>query len=46
MSEASVALRQDERAALIGRVKLISWLSLAWMTAEGVIGTTAGIMAK
>ena len=46
MSEASVALRQDERAALIGRVKLISWLSLAWMTAEGVIGTTAGIMAN
>lgn len=46
MSEASVALRQDERAALIGRVKLISWLSLAWMTAEGVIGTIAGIMAN
>src|SRR3990170_3261334 len=46
MSEASLALRQDERAALIGRVKLISWLSLVWMTAEGVIGTTVGIMAN
>ena len=35
----------DERV-LIARVKLISWLSLAWMTAEGLIGTTAGIMAN
>lgn len=46
MVETSFALRQDEHAALIARVKLISWLSLAWMTAEGVIGTTAGIMAN
>jgi len=44
--ETSLAVGRDERAALIGRVKLISWLSLAWMTAEGVIGTTAGIMAN
>ena len=27
-------------------MKLISWLSLAWMTAEGAIGVTAGIMAN
>ena len=40
------AVGQDEHAALIARVKLISWLSLAWMTAEGVIGTAAGIMAN
>lgn len=46
MSAGSFALRRDERAALIERVKLISWLSLAWMTTEGVIGTTAGIMAN
>ncbi len=46
MVETSAALGYDERAALIGRVKLISWLSLVWMTAEGVIGTTAGIMAN
>jgi len=46
VSEASIALAQDERAALIQRVKLISWLSLAWMTTEGVIGTVAGIMAN
>ena len=28
------------------RVKLLSWLSLAWMTAEGAIGVTAGILAN
>ena len=44
--EASVAIGQDEHAGLIERVKLISWLSLAWMTAEGAIGVTAGIMAN
>jgi divalent metal cation (Fe/Co/Zn/Cd) transporter len=44
--DSSLALRHEERAALIVRVKLISWLSLVWMTAEGVIGTTAGIMAN
>jgi divalent metal cation (Fe/Co/Zn/Cd) transporter len=46
MVTASLRLALDESAALIARVKLISWLSLAWMTAEGVIGTTAGIMAN
>jgi divalent metal cation (Fe/Co/Zn/Cd) transporter len=46
MVDASLALTPDERAALVERVKLISWLSLAWMTAEGVIGTTVGIMAN
>jgi len=44
--DASLALAPDERGVLIARVKLISWLSLVWMTAEGVIGTTAGIMAN
>jgi divalent metal cation (Fe/Co/Zn/Cd) transporter len=46
MVNASLAPAIDERAALIARVKLLSWLSLVWMTAEGVIGTTAGIMAN
>ncbi len=41
-----MALASDEREVLIARVKLISWLSLVWMTAEGVIGTVAGIMAN
>ncbi len=46
MTDTTLALGHDERATLVGRVKLISWLSLAWMTAEGVIGTVAGIMAN
>lgn len=46
MDGVSVALGQDERAALIERVRWISWLSLAWMTAEGLIGTAAGIAAN
>jgi divalent metal cation (Fe/Co/Zn/Cd) transporter len=46
MVETSLAVGQDERAFLIGRIKLISWLSLVWMTAEGVIGTTVGIMSN
>ena len=46
MVNASLAVGRDERGALIARVKLISWLSLVWMTAEGVIGTTAGIVAN
>jgi divalent metal cation (Fe/Co/Zn/Cd) transporter len=44
--DASLAVPHEERAVLIARVKLISWLSLIWMTAEGVIGTTVGIMAN
>lgn len=46
MTEASIALTSDRRFALVRHVKLISWLSLAWMTAEGAIGVTAGIMAN
>jgi hypothetical protein len=34
------------RDVLVRRVKLLSWLSLAWMTAEGVIGVAAGIAAN
>jgi divalent metal cation (Fe/Co/Zn/Cd) transporter len=44
--DATLALGDGERGVLIARVKLISWLSLVWMTAEGVVGTTAGIMAN
>ncbi len=32
-------------AELARRVKLLSWLSLAWMTVEGAVAITAGIMA-
>ena len=41
-----LTLLRPPRAALIRRVKLLSWLSLAWMTAEGAIGVTAGILAN
>ena len=37
---------RTERRSLVRRVKRISWLSLGWMTAEGAIGVTAGIMAN
>jgi divalent metal cation (Fe/Co/Zn/Cd) transporter len=30
---------------LAGRVKLLSWLSLAWMTVEGAVAIAAGVMA-
>jgi divalent metal cation (Fe/Co/Zn/Cd) transporter len=43
--EHGVALTR-EQAFLVRRVKLISWLSLAWMTAEGAIGVAAGIAAN
>jgi divalent metal cation (Fe/Co/Zn/Cd) transporter len=46
MSEASLVLASADHSALVRRVKLISWLSLAWMTAEGAIGVTAGIIAN
>lgn len=39
--EASSAARDR----LIGRVKLLSWASLAWMTVEGAVAIIAGILA-
>jgi len=44
--EHSGALARREQAFLVRRVKLISWLSLAWMTAEGAVGVAAGIAAN
>lgn len=32
------------RLRLIRRAKLLSWLSLVWMTVEGVVGVTAGLL--
>jgi divalent metal cation (Fe/Co/Zn/Cd) transporter len=34
------------QTALVRRVKLISWLSLVWMTTEGAVGVAAGIAAN
>src|SRR5437867_279268 len=45
-SVAELALQHATHATLVRRVKLLSWLSLAWMTAEGAIGLTAGIVAN
>ncbi len=42
----SLALADPDRSALVQRVKLISWLSLAWMTTEGAIGLAAGSTAN
>jgi divalent metal cation (Fe/Co/Zn/Cd) transporter len=41
-----IALQPLAQARLVRRVKLLSWLSLAWMSAEGAIGVTAGILAN
>jgi divalent metal cation (Fe/Co/Zn/Cd) transporter len=46
MNGLAAASLEHTHATLVRRVKLISWLSLAWMTAEGVIGVTAGIVAN
>lgn len=42
---AAPALPQAEFARLAARARFLSWLSLAWMTAEGAIAITAGVMA-
>jgi divalent metal cation (Fe/Co/Zn/Cd) transporter len=42
---APAALAETEYRHLAGRVKLLSWLSLAWMTLEGGVAILAGILA-
>jgi divalent metal cation (Fe/Co/Zn/Cd) transporter len=46
MSLVELSLQPTAHPTLVRRVKLLSWLSLAWMTAEGAIGVTAGILAN
>jgi divalent metal cation (Fe/Co/Zn/Cd) transporter len=36
---------RDEHERLARRVRLLSWLSLGWMTLEGAIAITAGVVA-
>jgi divalent metal cation (Fe/Co/Zn/Cd) transporter len=38
-------ITRDRYQRLAGRVKLLSWLSLAWMTVEGAVAIAAGIVA-
>src|SRR5438270_3522214 len=45
MNLLELSLQPTAHARLVRRVKLLSWLSLAWMTAEP-IGVTAGILAN
>lgn len=42
---ASPAQGLGDRARLIRRARLLAWLSLGWMTVEGVVAVTAGLIA-
>jgi divalent metal cation (Fe/Co/Zn/Cd) transporter len=41
----AAAITRGRYEQLAGRVKLLSWLSLAWMTVEGAVAIAAGIAA-
>jgi divalent metal cation (Fe/Co/Zn/Cd) transporter len=41
----AAAITRARYEELAGRVKLLSWLSLAWMTIEGAVAIAAGIVA-
>ena len=41
----TIALASGERRRLVRRAQILAWASLAWMTAEGVVAVTAGILA-
>jgi divalent metal cation (Fe/Co/Zn/Cd) transporter len=41
-----LAARSHEWHAAARRARLLSWMSLAWMGAEGAIAITAGILAS
>jgi divalent metal cation (Fe/Co/Zn/Cd) transporter len=42
---AAPVLTRERYAELARRVKLLSWLSLGWMTVEGAVAITAGVIA-
>jgi len=42
----AAALTRERYAELATRVKLLSWLSLGWMTIEGAVAVTAGVVAS
>ena len=42
---ATPALTRERYGELARRVRLLSWLSLAWMTVEGAVAITAGVVA-
>ena len=45
LSRAPAAITRDDYARLARRVRMLSWLSLGWMTLEGAIAIAAGIVA-
>jgi divalent metal cation (Fe/Co/Zn/Cd) transporter len=46
MAVSSATARSAERAALAGRVRVLSWVTLVWLGIDGVVGMTAGITAN
>src|SRR6478609_709628 len=46
MAVSSAAAGSAERAALAGRVRVLSWVTLVWLGIDGVVGMTAGITAN
>src|SRR5512133_4373865 len=42
---AVATITRERYQTLAGRVRLLSWLSLAWMTVEGAVAIAAGIAA-
>ncbi|MEZ5078136.1 MAG: cation transporter [Solirubrobacterales bacterium] len=40
------AISRGRYERLAGRVRLLSWLSLGWMTIEGAVAITAGVLAS
>jgi divalent metal cation (Fe/Co/Zn/Cd) transporter len=44
--QSAPAITRERYAQLAGRVKLLSWLSLAWMTVEGAVAVLAGVAAS
>ena len=42
----AASLTRERYAQLAARVKLLSWLSLGWMTIEGAVAIAAGIVAS
>ena len=45
VGQASLQLRSDAWLKAARRARLLSWISLAWMGAEGAIAITAGVLA-
>jgi divalent metal cation (Fe/Co/Zn/Cd) transporter len=43
---APALLTRERYAELARKVRLLSWLSLAWMTVEGVVAISAGVIAS